>query len=91
MVTYDVSNNKRVQKVFKKMKNWGDHLQYSVFLCHLNDKELPQMKAELHDIIKHDEDQIMIIRIGPENGNAKKAIETIGRHYNPTSRSARVF
>ncbi len=90
-VTYDVADNKRVQKVFKKMKNWGDHLQYSVFLCHLNDKELAQMKGELHGIIKHDEDQIMIIRLGPENGNAKKAIETIGRTYNPTSRSARVF
>jgi CRISPR-associated protein Cas2 len=91
MVTYDVADNKRVQKVFKKMKNWGDHLQYSVFLCHLNDKELAQMKAELHVIIKHDEDQIMIIRLGPETGNARKAIETIGLSYNPTSRSARVF
>lgn len=90
-VTYDIADNKRVKTVFKKMKNWGDHLQYSVFLCHLNDRELAEMRTELHNIIHHEEDQIMIIRLGPETGNAEKSISTMGKKFIPTSRAAKVF
>lgn len=91
IVTYDVADNKRVKAVFKKMKNWGDHTQYSVFFCHLNDTELAILKAELDSVIKPTEDQILFIRMGPEGGRFKDAVHTIGRPWVPTSRTARVF
>lgn len=91
IVTYDISNNRRVQAVFKAMNNWGDHLQLSVFLCHLNPEETARMKAELSNIIHHKEDQIMIIRLGPEGERTDHAITTLGRTFVPTSRSAHVF
>ena len=34
LVCYDISDDKRLRKVFKTMRGYGDHLQYSVFECH---------------------------------------------------------
>lgn len=91
VVAYDITDAKRLKLMFKKMKNWGDHAQFSVFLCHLNETELAKMKTELYELINHQEDQVMIIHLGPEEGRAKEAISTIGRPWVPTSRSARVI
>jgi len=33
LVCYDIADEKRLRKVFQTMRNWGDHLQYSVFEC----------------------------------------------------------
>ncbi len=33
LVTYDIADEKRLRKVFKIMRGYGDHLQYSVFEC----------------------------------------------------------
>jgi CRISPR-associated protein Cas2 len=40
LVTYDIREEGRLRKVHKCMRNWGDHLQYSVFECQLNATEL---------------------------------------------------
>jgi len=31
LVCYDITDDKRLRRVFKSCKNYGDHLQYSVF------------------------------------------------------------
>jgi hypothetical protein len=49
LVTYDICDDKRLRRVFKTMRNWGDHLQYSVFECQLNGAELHKLKQELPD------------------------------------------
>ncbi len=36
LITYDISDDKRRARVFKSLRNRGDHLQFSVFLCELN-------------------------------------------------------
>jgi CRISPR-associated endonuclease Cas2 len=33
LVCYDVADDKRLRKVFKTMRDFGDHLQYSIFEC----------------------------------------------------------
>ncbi len=91
IVAYDVADAKRLKLIFKKMKNWGDHAQFSIFVCHLNETELAKLKMELHAIINCHEDQVMVIHLGPEEGKAKEAIITIGRPMVTTSRSARVI
>ena len=39
LVCYDIANDKRLRRVFKVCKNYGDHLQFSVFECDLNPAE----------------------------------------------------
>ncbi len=81
LVTYDISNDKRLRRVFKKMHGYGEHLQYSVFQCELSDKERAQMIAELNPLINHREDQILIFPLGPAESYTASSATAIGRPY----------
>jgi CRISPR-associated protein Cas2 len=81
LVTYDICDDKRLRKVFKTMRNWGDHLQYSVFECQLNGAELHKLKIELKEIINAAHDQVLFVDLGPAAGRGERVIEAIGRPY----------
>jgi CRISPR-associated protein Cas2 len=61
LVCYDISDDKRLRKVFQEMRRWGDHLQYSVFECQLRDSDLVRLRAELSKIIHHHDDQVFYL------------------------------
>ena len=88
LVCYDVCNDKRVKKVYKAMRGYGDHLQLSVFRCELSARERAEMIAELAPLISHDEDQVLIIDIGPSDGRATLVFESLGRPYVAPERHA---
>ena len=88
IVSYDVSDPKRLRRVFKLLRGWGDHLQYSVFRCELNDRELVELRARLAVEIHHAEDQVLFVDVGPESGRAATAIESMGRSYMHPERHA---
>lgn len=90
IVTYDICNPKRLRKVFKAMKGFGQHVQLSVFRCDLTDMERFEMIGVLQAIIHHDEDQILIIELGPSDGRAHR-VDSIGRPVPKERREARVF
>lgn len=81
LVTYDIRDDRRLRKVFKTMRNWGDHLQYSVFECQLNSTDLIRLKGQLADIINHSHDQVLLIDLGPASGRGDRVIEAIGQPY----------
>ena len=81
LVTYDIANDKRLRNVFKKMRGFGEHLQYSVFQCELSDKERAQMIAELNPLIHHTEDQILIFTLGAADGYNAENTQAIGKPY----------
>lgn len=53
-------------------------IYYSVFRCLLNDKGKVELIVALSEIIKHDEDRIMIVDLGPLDGRAEERIEFMG-------------
>lgn len=75
IVTYDIRDPKRLNKVHKTMCDYGNPRQYSVFECVLTDKNLVKMKHKLNEIIDREDDQILII---PLCNACKNNIETIG-------------
>ncbi|MCA9187921.1 MAG: CRISPR-associated endonuclease Cas2 [Pirellulaceae bacterium] len=81
LVTYDIRDPKRLRYVFKTMRNWGDHLQYSVFECQLNSTDLLRLKAELKEIINAAHDQVLFVDLGPVAGRGERVIEAIGQPY----------
>jgi CRISPR-associated protein Cas2 len=81
LVTYDITNDKRLKKVFKVCKNHGTHLQFSVFECDLNPRELVQLQRELKSLIKHDEDQVLFVSLGPTEGRGDRVISSLGLPY----------
>ena len=46
------------------MNGYGEPVQYSVFVCDLNDKEIIIMKNDLSNILNLAEDRILMINIG---------------------------
>ena len=81
IVCYDITNDKRLRKVFKICKNHGTHLQYSVFECDLTLRERAALERELKAVIKHDEDQVLFISLGPAEGRGDRVIAALGTPY----------
>ena len=68
LVAYDIKgDDKRLRQIHKSMKGYGYALQYSVFLCPLDEMELMNLKTEIADIINHREDSVMIVSLGPQD------------------------
>jgi CRISPR-associated protein Cas2 len=88
IVTYDVCDPKRLRRVFKTMKGYGDHLQLSVFRCELSHRELVELRARLGSIIHHGQDQVLFVDVGPEDGRGNTSISALGQAYAPPERRA---
>jgi CRISPR-associated protein Cas2 len=81
LVTYDIADDKRLRMVFKTMRAYGDHLQFSVFECQLTAADLARLKGELSGIIHHTEDQVLFVYLGPAEGRGDRAITSLGKPY----------
>ena len=87
LVSYDVSSDKRRNRIFHALDDVGDHLQYSVFLCELTAKELARLRSELTASIHDREDQVMILDLGPAHLSLESAMHMIGRPHEPLVRT----
>ncbi len=81
IVSYDIADPKRLRNVFKTMRAWGDHLQFSVFECQLRPVDLVRLRAELAEIIHHDQDQVLFVDLGPTEGRGDRVITALGKPY----------
>lgn len=81
LVCYDISDEKRLRRVFKTMRGYGDHLQYSVFECQLTPMDLTRCRNDLSKIIHHDADQVLFVNLGPAEGRGDRVITALGRPY----------
>lgn len=91
LVTYDICDDKRLKKVFKAMGDFGDHLQYSVFLCELNEVERIRMVSRLKPLMNEKDDQILIVDLGPAHTQAdSECFHSIGKPviFQPRARIA---
>ncbi len=91
LVMYDICNAKRLAKVFKLMKGFGRHLQYSVFQCDLSEADMVRMKSALAEVVDHREDQVLIFDLGQSNGSRAELVEAVGRAYERVPRAALVI
>ena len=81
IVAYDISDDKRLRKVFQIMRKYGDHLQFSVFECQMTPSDLVRCRADLAKIIHHTEDQVLFINLGPAEGRGDRVISALGKPY----------
>ena len=87
IVTYDITDDTRRTAVYKALRGFGDHLQYSVFRCDLSERRRAELAGTLHDLIDHATDQILIIDLGPVDGRAAVCVSSIGRRYTNPERT----
>jgi len=83
IVTYDISDPKRLRRVYKTMLGYGEHLQLSVFRCELTKTKLVELRAKLSKTVHHDLDQVLFVDIGPVDGRGAGSISYVGRPYAP--------
>lgn len=88
LVGYDICNPKRLKRVHKVTKRYGERLQYSLYLCRLDDKRLKKLKASLSKELEFDQDQIVFIRLGMESNLKNLAFSTIGLPISISERTA---
>jgi len=81
LVTYDVSDAKRLRKVFRALHGFGNAVQYSVFLCDLSDVEWQAMYEKLSGLMHLKEDRALIVDLGEVDSVRSSALETIGRQF----------
>jgi CRISPR-associated protein Cas2 len=81
IVCYDVADPKRLRRVFKVCKDFGQHLQFSVFECDLTVSEKLQFEEKLVAEIKREEDQVLFIRLGPAEQRGQREITAVGLPY----------
>jgi len=83
LVSYDICDDKRLAKVHKTMRGFGDHLQYSVFECQMTPTDLVKCRHLLGQIIDHRKDQVLFVDLGPVEGRGDRVITALGRAYCP--------
>ena len=88
VVSYDIADPKRLRKVYRLMRGWGDHIQLSVFRCELNARELVDLRSRLSVVINHVDDQVLFVDVGPVEGRGATSIRAIGKLYTSPERRA---
>jgi CRISPR-associated protein Cas2 len=83
LVCYDIANDLRLRKVFKTMRGFGDHLQYSIFECQFTPTDLARCRHALSKIIHHGQDQVLFVDLGPSEGRGDRVITALGLAYAP--------
>ncbi len=88
LITYDISDDKRRNNVFKALRDRGDHLQYSVFICELNDREYAGLKGELQQMVHKKEDQVLLLDLGLADNTFEigQGLDCVGHGYTPPRR-----
>ena len=86
LVSYDISDAKRLRLVHKSVKDYGWPMQYSVFICDLDAVEMLLLKQELSSIIHHGEDSVAFVNLGPPANRGRDCFDFMGlRTALPTS------
>jgi CRISPR-associated protein Cas2 len=81
LVTYDISDAKRWRQVFRTLHAFGEHVQLSVFRCDLTPQRHVRLKAALSAEIHHEEDQVLIARLGRSTAEVIRGIEVLGKPH----------
>jgi len=86
LVSYDIADDGRRNKVFETCKDFGNHVQYSVFLCELDPREFVLLREELRGHIHLREDQVMMVDLGPATREVLAHMQVLGQPYSPPGR-----
>ena len=86
LISYDISDDKRRNRVFGTLKGYAERIQFSVFFAQLSQMELAELRARLTEVIHNRDDQIIILDLGDVASPLDAILECLGRRYNPPAR-----
>ena len=83
LVSYDIADDRRRTHIHELCRGYGERLQYSVFRCDMSRTERVELESALSEAIHHEEDQILVIDLGPMEGRAQWCVRAMGKPYTP--------
>lgn len=78
LVCYDIREPKRLRRIHKVVRGYGEAWQFSVFFCILKDIDRVRLQNDLVCQMNQKEDQVVIVDLGPNEKMARKAATVIG-------------
>jgi len=78
LVCYDVRDAKRLRRVHKLMKAYGEPWQYSVFYCALKAIDRVRLETALRETMNLKEDQVLIVDLGGNEDAARDSSTFLG-------------
>lgn len=87
LFNYKFSYRKRWRRVFKLMEGYGEWLQLSVFQCRLSRRRHAELTATLHEIIKDDQDHVLLLDLGPADKVTPRVV-SLGKLFQTVQREA---
>lgn len=86
IVTYDIRDDRRWRAIFRQLQGAGEWLQLSVFQCRLSRTRHALLVQALTEVLKPDEDHLMIMDLGPAE-TVQPKVQSIGRRgFEPITR-----
>lgn len=76
VVSYDITEDRRRNRVAKLMENYGTRVQYSVFECLLQEQSLLELQEQLQAILDLETDSVRFYRLCVR---CRAGIEIFGR------------
>lgn len=91
LLVYDIREPRRLRRVHRVATDFGEPLQYSVFVCDLTDTERARLRRALDVEIKHDVDSVALFDLGPAAGRGLRCVEHLGASRDVEGTRSRVW
>jgi CRISPR-associated protein Cas2 len=91
LLAYDIRQPRRLRRVHRVAKDFGEPLQYSLFVCDLTAVELLRLRSALLEEMKQTEDSVSIFDLGPPSGRGVRCIEFIGQRRGLPTEDATIW
>ncbi len=75
VIAYDIANDRRRTKIHKTLSGFGEWTQFSLFECHLSEKEMLRLRERLDKLIKPEHDNV---RFYPLCTACMAKVDTVG-------------
>ncbi len=77
LVSYDVPDDRRRNRVAKLLQGYGERVQYSVFECVLDDDQYAALRRRMARLVNAQEDSVRFYRLGTAR-QAATVVEVLG-------------
>lgn len=78
LVCYDIRDPKRLHRIHRICRGYGEAWQYSIFFCALKSIDRVRLQNDLESEMNLKEDQVIIVDLGSNEEEARKAATVLG-------------
>ncbi len=78
LVCYDIRDPRRLRRVHKVLRGYGEAWQLSVFFCVLKEIDFIRLQTDLKEEMNLKQDQVVIVDLGANETQARRAVTVLG-------------